>query len=203
MANERAQVEAARARTGYMGSIPHAGEALRMAQRHGDFSGIRLRLQLGIPLSPEELDALELLDRGAPAKRGPKDPSTAFETVISWRWLVERAGWSGPDAYSLLAEMMDKTPGAIKARVTSAQGLGKNIADHCFDVHADQDVSPALLRHRSVGGRCLTCRKVRCKCDPPPRPAFEETSEGAVITALLSFWRGRWAVSPYNPENNQ
>ncbi|ATQ55952.1 hypothetical protein [Paracoccus yeei] len=192
--DERAQVDAARARTGWKGPIPDAGTALHMVQRHGDFSGIRTRLKLGIPLTKGEEDALELLDRGAPAKRGPKDPSTAFETVISWRWLVERAGWSGPDARSLLAEMMGTTPGAIKERLAGAKGTGQNIADHGLNVHVERDVPPALLRHRTAKGHCLTCHKVQCRCDPAPRPAFEHTDEGAIVAALLSFWRGRWAV---------
>ncbi|QEU07962.1 hypothetical protein [Paracoccus yeei] len=200
--DERAQVDAARARTGYKGPIPGASEALRMAQRHGDFSGVRLRLQLGIPLSPDEQDALELLDRGAPAKRGPKDPSTAAaETVVCWRWLVERDGMSGPDARKLLAAIMGTTETTIKARLARADGLAGNIADRCFDVHAQRGVVPALLRDRDAKGHCLHCvdrigraTHVECKCNPPSRPAFEETDEGAVVAVLLSFWQGRWAV---------
>ncbi|WP_423208615.1 hypothetical protein [Paracoccus yeei] len=200
--DERAQVDAARARTGWKGPIPDAGTALHMVQRHGDFSGIRTRLKLGIPLTKGEEAALKLLDRGAPAKRGPKDPSTAAaETVVCWRWLVERDGMSGPNARKRLAAIMGTTETTIKARLAGTKGLGKNIADHCFDVHAQRGVVPALLRDRDAQGHCLHCvdrigraTHVQCKCNPPSRPAFEDTDEGTVVAALLSFWRGRWAV---------
>lgn len=190
--DERAQIGAARARTGFAGPIPGASEALRRVQRHGDFSGIRTRLQLGIPLTPNELAALEALDRGDKLKRGPKDPASgAAETLVCWRWLVERAEWTPANARSVLAEMMGTTPGAIKDRLTRAKGLAKNIADLSFDVHAERDMPPALLRHRAAKGHCLTCGKVRCRCDPAPRPAFEDTPEGATVAALLSFWQAR------------
>lgn len=200
--DERAQVDAARARTGWKGPIPDAGTALHMVQRHGDFSGIRTRLKLGIPLTKGEEAALKLLDRGAPAKRGPKDPATAAaETVVCWRWLVERDGMSGPNARKRLAAIMGTTETTIKARLAGTKGLGKNIADHCFDVHAQRGVVPALLRDRDAQGHCLHCvdrigraTHVQCKCNPPSRPAFEDTDEGTVVAALLSFWRGRWAV---------
>ncbi|MCJ1900457.1 hypothetical protein MR829_08710 [Paracoccus versutus] len=187
--DERDAIDAARARTGYKGPIPGAGEALHHAQRHGDFSGIVLRRELGIPLSSEEQAALEALDRGDKLRTGRKDPATAFESVVCWRWLVERAGWSGPDAHSLLGEMMGVTPAAIRERIKRAKGLGRNIADLTFDVHAQRDITPALLRHRTAKGHCLKCRKVRCRCDPAPRPAFEDTPEGAQVAVLLSFWR--------------
>lgn len=190
--DERAQIEAARARTGFAGPIPGAGEALRRVDRNGDFSGITLRLQLGIPLSPGERAALEGLDRGDRLRPGPKDPATgAAETLVSLRWLVERAGWTPAQARSLLAEMMGTTPGAIKERVTRAKGLAANIADLAFDVHAQRDMPPALLRHRTPKGRCLTCGKVQCRCDPAQRPAFEDTPEGATVAVLLSFWQMR------------
>lgn len=187
--DERAQADAARARTGYAGPIPHAGHALHMSQRHGDFSGIVLRLQLGIPLTSEELAALDALERGEkPTKRGPKDPATgAAETLVCWRWLTERAGWTPANARSLLAEMTDTTPGAIKERLARAKGLARNIADLTYDLHTQRDMPPALLRHRTPAGHCQVCRKVQCRCDPAPRPAFEDTPEGATVAALLSF----------------
>lgn len=188
--DERDAIDAARARTGFAGAIPDAGEALRMVQRHNDFSGIRTRLQLGIPLTADELAALDALECGDRLRTGPKDPATtAVETVVCWRWLVERAGWSGRNAHSLLAEMMGVEPGAIRERITRAKGLARNIADLAFDVHAQRDMPPALLRHRAEDGRCLTCRRIRCRCDPAPRPVLEDTSEGATVPALLSFWQ--------------
>lgn len=190
--DERAQIEAARARTGFAGPIPHASEALRKVQRHGDFSGVVLRLQLGIPLTPEELDVLAALERGDKLRTGPKDPATdVAETLVCWRWLVERDGWSGSNAHSLLGEMIDTTPGAIRERLARAKGLGRNIADLTFDIHTQRDVVPALLRHRAATGHCRTCRKVRCRCDPAPRPAFEDTPEGMQVAVLLSFWQMR------------
>ena len=188
--DERALIGAARVRTGFVGPIPHAGTALHMARRHGDFSGIRTRLQLGIPLTPEELAALDALERGDKLPRGPKDPATgAAETVVCWRWLVERAGWTPANARSLLAEITGATPGAAKDRLARAKGLAKNIADMSFDLHVQRGVVPALLRHRTPAGHCQTCRKVQCRCSASPRPAFEDTPEGATVAALLSFYR--------------
>ncbi|MFN3313297.1 MAG: hypothetical protein ACK46Q_07505 [Hyphomonas sp.] len=191
--DERAQIDAARARTGFTGPIPHAGEALRMVQRHRDFSGIRTRLQLGIHLTPGELAALEALDRGDKLRTGPRDPATgAAETLVCWRWLVQRDGCTPANAPSLLAEMTGTTPGAIKERLARAKELSRNIADRAFDVHAERDMPPALLRHRTPAGHCASCRKVQCRCDPSPRPAFEDTPEGAQVAALLGFWQSRW-----------
>lgn len=191
MDDERAQIDAARARTGFKGPIPGAGEALRMMQRHGDFSGIVLRGRLGLALTAEELDAIERLQQGDKLRTGPRDPATdAAESVACWRWLVERAGWTPANARSLLAEMTGTTPEAIRARVTRSKGLARNIADLCFQVHAQRDLPPALLRHRTPAGHCATCRRVQCRCDPAPRPAFADTPEGAQVMALLSFWRG-------------
>lgn len=186
---ERLEAMQAQARTGYKGPIPGAGEALRMVQRLGDFSGIVLRRELGIPITPEERAALEALDRGDKLRTGRKDPATAFETLVCWRWLVERDGWTGPNAHSVLGEMTGVTPAAIRERVKRVKGLGRNIADLTFGVHAQRDITPALLRHRTAKGHCLTCRKVRCLCDPAPRPAFEDTPEGAQVAVLLSFWQ--------------
>ncbi|WGR67585.1 hypothetical protein E3U24_20490 (plasmid) [Paracoccus pantotrophus] len=161
-----------------------------MVQRHGDFSGIVLRRELGIPLTDGELDAIDRLERGVKLRTGPADPDVrSAETLVCWRWLVEQAGRPHANAHSLLGEMMGVTPAAIRERIKRAKGLGRNIADLAFDVHMQRDVTPALLRHRTAKGHCLTCRKVRCLCDPAPRPAFADTPEGAQVAVLLSFWQ--------------
>lgn len=188
MDGERAEIDAVRAATGFTGPIPSAGEAQRLADRNGDFSAIRLRLDLGIRLSSGELAAIDRLERGAQLRSGPKNPATAFETVVCWRWLVERAGCSVSDAYSLLAEMEGVTPDAIKGRVKRAKGIGANIAAISYDLHVQRDAVPALLQSRTGTGHCSTCGKVRCRCQPAPRPAFGDTSEGAIVAALLGFW---------------
>ncbi|AMY69054.1 hypothetical protein AKL17_1803 [Frigidibacter mobilis] len=159
-----------------------------MVQRHGDFSGIRTRLQLGIALMTEELAALDRLDKGDKAKTGRKDPDAAFETIACLRWLIEVDGMSAATARSIVAEMMDTTPGAIKARVARAKGLGENIASLAFNVHMQRGMPPALLRGRTPTGHCTACKRVRCKCSHSPRPPFLETPEGATVTALLSLW---------------
>lgn len=187
---ERLEAMQAQARTGFAGPIPGAGEALRMVQRHGDFSGIVLRRELGIPLTDGELDAIDRLERGVKLRTGPADPDVrSAETLVCWRWLVEQAGRPHANARSLLAEMMGMKPTAIKGRLERAKGLGRNIADLCLDVHMQRGVTPALLRHRTPAGHCASCRKVRCRCDPAPRPTFEDTPEGAQVAALLSFER--------------
>jgi hypothetical protein len=173
------------------GYVPGAGEAMRQVERHGDFSGIRARVEAGHTLTAEELAALDGLERGLRAKTGPKDPGTDFETLVCWRWQVERDGRTGPDARSLLAEIMGVKADTTRARLARATGLGKNIADLCFDLHVQREVIPALLRHRDAKGHCLTCRKVRCRCDNPPRPVFRDTPEGAQVRALLAFWASR------------
>ena len=122
-----------------------------------------LRGRMGIPLTPGELDAIERLERGAALRTGPKDPATdAAETVVCWRWLVERSGWAPANARSLLAEMMGLSSGAIRARVERSKALARNIADLAFQVHAQRNVTPALLRHRTPAGHCATCRRFRC-----------------------------------------
>ncbi|MTH66746.1 hypothetical protein [Paracoccus shanxieyensis] len=190
MSDDRAQIDAARAATGFSGPIPHAGEALRRVTRNGDFSGIRARMLAGVTLTPEELAALDALDRGDRLRAGPRDPATgAAETVVCWRWLHERGGWTAANARSVLAEMMGVTPDVIKARLNRAQGMAQNIAALTFDLHAQRDVTPALLRDRTPAGHCSTCSKVHCRCDPAPRPDFADTSEGATVAVLLSFWQ--------------
>lgn len=170
--------------------------AAQRAHRSGDYSAILARVRAGHRLIPAEKELLERFERGAKIKPGPKDPRTAYEAVVCWRWLVEQAGWSGPDACSLLGEMMGVTPDVIKSRISRAKGLGKNIADLCFDLHAQRGVTPALLRHRDAKGHCLGCVdragraiRVQCRCDPAPRPELAETPEGATVAVLLSFWR--------------
>lgn len=167
-----------------------------MAERHGDFSHIVLRGRLGIPLTDGEQAAIRRLEQGDKLRTGPKDPATAAaESVVCWRWLVERSGWTPANAQSLLSKIMGTSAEAIRARITRSRGLARNFADLCFQVHVQRDVVPTLLRHRTPAGRhCVSCHKTRCKCSAAPRPAFAETPEAAQLAALLSFWR-----RPENP----
>ena len=191
--DERSEIAVVRAKTGYTGPILGAGAALHDAERHGDMSGIVLRRDLGLRLTPEELDAIERLERGAPMKRGPRDPATnAAEAVVCCRWLVERCEESPTNARSLLAEMMGTTPQAILSRIKRSEGLARNIADLAYDRHVQTGAVPALLLHRTPDGRCMSCRKTKCRCDLSPRTVFEETDGGRVVAMLLGFHRSRF-----------
>lgn len=163
--------------------------AARHARRTGDVSGILARFRDGCALTPDELALLGSYERGVKAKTGRKDPDAACETIVCCRWLIEVDGMTAANARSLLAEMLGATPDAVKGRIRRAKGLGANFATLCYEAHMQQGVTPALLRSRDGSGKCLGCRRVQCRCNPTPRPAFEDTHEGKLPAVLLSFWQ--------------
>lgn len=166
--------------------------AVRAALR-GDYSRIEARARAGMRLTPDELAALDRRDRGVAVQRGPKDPQTDAEAVVTCRWLHEVAGERLVASYAFYGEMTGRTGDAVKATVRRAargSGLGPNIADHAFNRHRQTGDVPPLLRYRCAQWRCIYCRQVRCECDPGIRPKWTDCVGGITVRLLIQFARG-------------
>lgn len=166
--------------------------AARKAMR-GDYSEIEARARAGMVLTADELEALDLRDRGVKLKRGPKDPQIDAETIVTCRWLHEVEGEALEAAYAFFGAMTGRTGDAVKAAVRRAargSGLGPNIAMHAFNRHRQLAETPPLLLKRATDWKCLDCNRLQCRCDPSPRPDWQDGSGAATVRALVAFSRG-------------
>lgn len=166
--------------------------AARAAAR-GDYSRIEARARAGMQLTPDEVAALDRRDRGVKLKRGQKDPQIDAETIAMCRWLHEVEGEALDAAYAFVGGMTGRTADAVKAAVRRAarsDGLGANIAEHAFNRHLQLGEVPPPLQARASDWKCEGCSRLRCHCDPAPRPLWQEGSGAMVVRWLIVFSRG-------------